>query len=172
MSGSFFRHRLIRWILCALAVTATGVAGNRDKYLAAAGPTPLRFQREVPQFNPAWLLPELDMGDEKPAQTTKSAEATETAPPANTNTGAAADQQVQPETQNTIPEEIVLPATQPLANSEPIQKQSSTGPLSSQALLRFFTRNGTNEVLVPYDIEFTPPVPGRTTGSSAVYVSE
>src|SRR5688500_3795219 len=50
-------------LVAMLGVCAGVTAGNRDKYLPAAGPVPLRFRAETPEFNPEWILGPLPMSD-------------------------------------------------------------------------------------------------------------
>jgi hypothetical protein len=137
------------------------------------------LQSEVPQFNPAWLLPELDMGNKPAANTAAPGQATAPSEPA-TNPGAESSAEAAPEGTNdeTIaPDPAVEPVAevpqqnlQTLTNDE--QNRTPAGTIALQTLLRYFTRNGTNEVLIPFDVGFTPPVPSRSGGSSATYISE
>ena len=173
MLRPLLKHNLALWICSAVTACTAINAGNRDPYLAASGPTPLRFAQEIPEFNPAWLLPELDMGDGKNAK--KAADEPKVEPEVKTE--PLTQRVVEPEKPIEVPEPVsenLSEPTQPLTNIEPPRTEPSTGPISPQMLLRYFSRGGTNEVLVPYNVEFTPPVKNKesTGGSSAIYISE
>lgn len=173
MLSPLLKQNLALWFCSAVTVCTAINAGNRDPYLAASGPTPLRFAQEIPEFNPAWLLPKLNMGDGK--ITKKAADEPKVEPEVK------AEPPAKPVIELAKPIEITEPVsentsepTQPLTNIEPPKTEASAGPISPQMLLRYFSRGGTNEVLVPYNVEFTPPVKNKesTSGSSAIYISE
>ena len=174
MVGSFFNFNLARFIVGALVVCTGLLAGNRDKYLAAAGPTPIRFQNVVPQLDPAKVLPLLQMSDVPDANSAPVAAAEVLGPELPTNWTSepelmSAGGEEEP-AQNLTPVTNGEPIFEP--NIEPVPKQNGAGGISPQMLLRYFGRNGTNEVLVPYSVDFTPPVRQSGSGSSAVYISE
>ena len=164
--------KLTIFVCCGLVI-CTAVVG-RDQYLAAAGPTPLRFRLEVARLDPAKALPRLDMGDRVvPVTTTNMAAATVTEPPVVASEGS----------ETMINQPIVAGAGEETAVSENLTANTTTSPeqklnagsgsaaISPQMLLRYF-RGGTNEVLVPYSVDFTPPVPEKGARSSAIYISE
>jgi hypothetical protein len=154
-------------LVVALGVCTGVTAGNRDKYLAAAGPLPLRFRAETPEFNPEWILGPLKMSDEpstnKPPEEVGAKEASSSAAEPGTNLVTEHSEHV---------DMVMLDPRGPASEALPAKEPGSGAPMSPQMLLRYFGRNGTNEVLVPYPLEFTPPVPTRTAESTAVYVSE
>lgn len=177
MVGSFFNFNLARlaiFVVGALVVCTGTLADSRDKYLAAAGPTPVRFQWDVPRLDPAKALPPLQMSDVVAASSAPGAPAEVFGPELPTSPAPEPDQLVvsdedEPE-QNLAPVTNVEPIFEP--NIEPVPKQNGASGISPQMLLRYFGRNGTNEVLVPYSVDFTPPVRPSGSGSSAVYISE
>jgi hypothetical protein len=161
----------VLWLVAVLGVCAGVTANNRDKYLPAAGPVPLRFRAETPEFNPEWILGPLQMSDaavtNKPPENVEPKEnisaATENGP---ANQVSEASEQIEIarfEPSEAKVDGLALPKE---------SARNSAGPISPQMFLKYFSRNGTNEVLVPYPLEFTPPVPTRTAESTAVYVSE
>ena len=173
MIGRLLKQTLPALLCSAVTLCTTVTADNRDKYLPAAGPTPLRFAVEMPEFNPAWLLPALDMGEAK--ATTKAAE--EPKPTSEVKNEGAQHPAVEPEKPIEVPNASIVGTTDPIqpnAAIEPPKTEIPIGPVSSQMLLRYFSRGGTNEILVPYNVEFTPPVKngGPGSGSSAIYISE
>jgi hypothetical protein len=156
-------------LVATLGFCAGVTAGNRDKYLPAAGPVPLRFRAETPEFNPEWILGPLQMSD---APVTNQ-------PPEKVETKETSSAAKQPGTVNEVssesePLETLDPRGPAMSTDVSLRPQTtaSAAPMSPQMLLRYFSRNGTNEVLVPYPLEFTPPVPTRTAESTAVYISE
>ena len=173
--AQLLKSRFGIWCIALLAICSGVCACDRDKYLAAAGPKPLRFASEVSEYNPAWLLPKLDMGGLAAVDVTateklidKPAEATPE-PPAEAETLKSNDV---PETNTDPRPEHAAELSQPLPADVVPSENSGIAPLSAQTLLRFFTGKGTNEVVVPYDLEFTPPVRPAGKGSSAEYISE
>ena len=164
----FIRQALSRVSVAALllGVSAGGrtFASDGEKYLAAAGPTPIRILMEAPRLDPTKALPRLRMSDAvKPVKAALAAQPNareaivnrlETAEPA-TGSGELISMQALPTTTN---------------NETP--KQEPTTQVSPQMLLRYFSRGGTNEVLVPYTVDFTPPVPRKGGDSKAVYIVE
>ena len=165
--SSFFNIRFAALFL----VIGTGVlATGGDRYLATAGPTPLRFQWDLPQLDPARLLPPLPMSDAIAATNTpgvpqSASEALKSVPAGNEAQAVATDNYGNVDMTSLEP---ILPAT----DSETPPPQNTVNQISPQMLLRYFSRNGTNEVLVPYSVDFTPPVPTRTGNSSAQYISK
>src|SRR5687768_12800913 len=142
MLSPLLKHNLALWFCSAVTACTAINAGNRDPYLAASGPTPLRFALEIPEFNPAWLLPELDMGDGKNVK--KAAD--EAKVEAEVKSEPSAQTVVEPEKPIEVPEPVSenpSEPTQPLANIEPPKTETSAGPISPQMLLRYFSRGGT-----------------------------
>jgi hypothetical protein len=174
MMGPFKKYKLTRCLMGVLLICSGMVVHSRDQYLAAAGPTPLRFQLEVLRLDPAKALPPLSMGDQVTATNTNNAtkvinaETTSLTPPA---------EHLPSGTQTTLspnnPSAPVDESNNAISNWEPLPEQANTGSgiASPQMLLRYF-RGGTNEVVVPYSVDFTPPVRDHRTDSSAEYISE
>ena len=174
MSRHFYKFILRRFLTGALAVCTGVIANSRDEYLAAAGPTPLRFRLEVARLDPAKALPPLKMGNEASTNAmvitnTVSAELPGNAAPGPDGSVSGSNTITVPEGAPTTPEEPIYAN----ASLQPMQPQSNSqmNPISPQMLLRYF-RNGTNEVLVPYTVDFTPPVRESHGESSAIYISE
>ena len=140
-------------------------ASDREKYLAAAGPTPIRILAEAPRLDPMKALPRLRMFDAEQVKVAETPQvpAKEQAvnPVAVPNDGSSINIQMVP----TQP----LP---PMTNNESEPSQEPAPQVSPQMLLRYFTRGGTNEVLVPYTVDFTPPMPRQNGDSKAVYISQ
>lgn len=160
----------IKFAAVLLLIGTGALATDGDMYLAVAGPTPLRFQWELPQLDPARLLPPLQMSDagtptNAPAVVVPQS-ASEAHKPATTNNEG---QELTPHANGNV-DMTALEPLMPAANSE-ATPQNVANQISPQVLLRYFSRNGTNEVLVPYSVDFTPPVPPRTGDSSATYMS-
>ena len=153
-------------LLLGVGASASLLASDGDKYLAAAGPTPIRLLAEVPRLDPMKALPRLRMSD-----AVQIAKATETIQlPVKEQAVSAVSAQA-----NESPTNIEIVPTQPLppmTNNEMEPKPESAPQVSPQMLLRYFSRGGTNEVLVPYPVDFTPPMPRSSEGSKAVYISQ
>lgn len=164
----------------ALRVLGVALAGASvmagGGYLATVGPSPIRFAPVVPRYDPGKVLPPLDMGDAPEIETTetltteKTDDATAGSEPTPTIDGTAARIET---TQPPPPESIVItPQSQPqFPEVRPGQNE-----ITPQMLLRYFTNEGTNaigkEVLVPLQVEFTPPAPASAGAkSSATYLS-
>src|SRR5688500_1679176 len=170
MVGSFLNFNLARLIAGAIVVCTGAVANNWDGYLAAAGPTPIRLQWEVPRLDPAKALPPLQMSDAM--ATGGGPEATaEVLGPERPASPVPEPEQLVANGENE-PAQNVTPITRIEPNLEPAPKQNEASEILPQMLLRYFGRNGTNEVLVPYSVDFTPPVRSPGSGSSATYISE
>lgn len=153
-------------------VVGTGMfAADRDMYLAAAGPTPLRFQWDLPQLDPARLLPPLQMSDKVAGTNAAPQTVTESRKPVDFQSEAHEPREgpvnANQDAVMTVPE-MSMPVAAEAAETKP----NGVNQISPQVLLRYFSRNGTNEVLVPYSVDFTPPVPARTGDSSAIYISK
>lgn len=165
--SSFFKIRSVALFL----VIGTGVlATGGDRYLATAGPTPLRFQWDLPQLDPARLLPPLPMSDAIAATNTPAASVPQSASEAlKSGTGNEAPAVATDNYGN-----VDMTSLEPIltATDGETPPQNTVNQISPQMLLRYFSRNGTNEVLVPYSVDFTPPVPRRTGDSSAQYISK
>jgi hypothetical protein len=165
--GNLTKIKSALLLIAALGFCAGVTAGNRDKYLPAAGPVPLRFRAETPEFNPEWILGPLQMSDAPVTnQPPEKVEAKETSSAETGTVNEVSDDRERVETLD--------PRGPAMATDVSLRPQTtaSAAPMSPQMLLRYFGRNGTNEVLVPYPLEFTPPVPRRTAESTAVYISE
>ena len=150
-------------------LVGTGMfAADRDMYLAAAGPTPLRFRWDLPQLDPARLLPPLQMSDKVAATNAAPQTVTETQKPVDFQSEAHEVPAIaNGDTMTTVPQTAMS-----FAAEEAKTKPNVVNQISPQILLRYFSGNGTNEVLVPYPVDFTPPVPTRTGDSSATYISK
>ena len=165
--NSFIRILLSRVVLGALLLGMTaGVttrASDREKYLAAAGPTPIRLLIEAPRLDPMKALPRLRMSN-----------AVEPVKAVQTTEGSVKEQVVGPPLAVNSEMNLIEPfePLPPATTNETAPKQEPTAQVSPQMLLRYFSRNGTNEVLVPYSVDFTPPVPRRSGDSKAVYISQ
>ena len=172
MTGCF--KGLTIFVYSALAICTAVIGESRDPYLAAGGPTPLRFRLEVARLDPAKALPPLGMGDRvAPVATTNAAPTTVTEPPVGKS--ETSESLIDPAMIVGAVEEAVVSENVP-ANTTTFPEQkpgggSSSGGISPQMLLRYF-QGGTNEVLVPYSVDFTPPVPEKGARSSATYISE
>jgi hypothetical protein len=163
--GNLTKIKSALLLVAMFGVCAGVTAGNRDKYLPAAGPVPLRFRAETPEFNPEWILGPLPMSDAPVTnQPPDKVEAKETSLPATEAGNVVSDDS----------EHVLDPRGLAMSTDLTLRPQAvgSAAPLSPQMLLRYFRGNGTNEVLVPYPLEFTPPVPTRTAESTAIYISE
>lgn len=161
--SSFFKHTILLelfvtgWLVCA-----SNAADQRYMYLAVCGPTPVRFQTLMPEYDPAKVLPALQMSDTpftnsvpaeiKPAQVATPAPAPEPAPVAVTPP----------------PPEITLPVEPPVP-AVPEQKPD-LNQITPQMLLRYFRQDGAKEIVIPAPLEFTPPTPSSDR-SSATYSS-
>ena len=164
--GNLTKIKSALLLLAALGFCAGATAGNRDKYLPAAGPAPLRFRAETPEFNPEWILGPLQMSD---APVTNTPPEKVELKEASKETGSM--NEVSDDSEHVVTLDPRGPAMSTDLSLRP-QTTASAAPMSPQLLLRYFGGNGTNEVLVPYPLEFTPPVPTRTAESTAIYVSE
>ena len=166
--GNLTKIKSALLLVVMVGFVAEVTAGNRDKYLPAAGPVPLRFRAETPEFNPEWILGPLQMSDAPLTnQPPEKVEAKETS---SVGIEAGSVNEVSDGS-----EQVTLDARGPaMATNVSLRPQATSlaAPISPQMLLRYFSGNGTNEVLVPYPLEFTPPVPTRTAESTAIYVSE
>jgi hypothetical protein len=163
----FIRVFLSRVVFCALLLGMTAgapmLASDREKYLAAAGPTPIRLLIEAPRLNPMKALPRLRMSSAiEPVKAVQTIEAS-----TREQVAGRIDVVTEPATANSEMN-LIEPAT----NNETAPKQGPAAQVSPQMLLRYFSRSGTNEVLVPYSVDFTPPVPRRSGDSKAVYISQ
>ena len=152
-------------LLLGFAASVSMFASDREKYLAAAGPTPIRLLAEAPRLDPMKALPRLRMFDaeqvkvaERPQVPVKEQAVNPVAVPTD---GSSINIEIAPNQP--------LP---PMTNNESEPKQEPAAQLSPQMLLRYFTRGGTNEVLVPYTVDFTPPMPRQNGDSKAVYISQ
>lgn len=169
----FLKSALARYFLGALALSTAVIASNRDKYLAAVGPTPLRFQQVVPRLDPAKALPPLQMSDA--ALVVRASDNATNAAPETFSPQVQIEPQVYvsgSEASNDSSAEALFQPLHPATHAGPTQPQNAANLISPQVLLRYFSRNGTNEVLVPYSVDFTPPVPTTGGSSSAIYISE
>jgi hypothetical protein len=167
--GTIFK---IKFAALFLLISTGVLATDRDMYLATAGPTPLRFQWDLPQLDPARLLPALPMSDAGAATNASAAVVPQSAPEAQKPTTTSNEAQEVTTDANGNVDMTALEPGMPANNNEGISQQNVAHQISPQVLLRYFSRNGTNEVLVPYSVDFTPPVPSRTGDSSATYISK
>lgn len=179
--GSFsLTKRLIGPVLALSLLWPSALAGNRNMYLAATGPAPLRFAATLAQYNPARVLPLLDLGDAPKTnvvETTRSTEMT-----LDTSSLLEAVPPVPPR-ENVSMEPVSIPAEQPIITPEgsiPPEVKPGQSQITPQMLLRYFNRDGTQagskEVVVPMPVEFTPPGPVNSPAtpankSSALYLS-
>ena len=164
--SSFFKIKAaVLYLLMGIGAFAT----DRDMYLAAAGPTPLRFQWDLPRLDPARLLPPLQMSDNVAATNTPAGLTAQSAPEIRKPVSIDEAQIVGTPNDGNVEMTSIEPVS-PTADAQ--TQQNPPNQISPQMLLRYFGRNGTNEVLVPYSVDFTPPVPRRTGDSSAVYISK
>jgi hypothetical protein len=174
MTGCFKNVGLTSSVIIALVISTAVIGGSRDQYLAAAGPTPLRFRLEVPRLDPAKALPPLGMGERPAPLANTNAEPVAVAEPPVTN-----DEGVETmlEPVKTIESEANSGAVanlRPETQGWPDQNagyESGSSMVAPQMLLRYF-QGGTNEVLVPFSVDFTPPVRTERRESSAIYKSE
>ena len=153
-------------LLLGTAAGASMLASDREKYLAAAGPTPIRLLSEAPRLDPMKALPRLRMSD-----AVESLKAPEPTQPGAREAGANAIGAPQ-EQSRTSTEVTLLQPLPAMTNNETAPIQEPAPQVSPQMLLRYFSSGGTNEVLVPYAVDFTPPVPRRSGDSKAVYISQ
>ena len=162
--GHLFKNTLTRLFLGVILIHTVVFADDREMYLAATGPTPLRFRLETERLDPEKALPPLRMEDPKPAVPSTNAEPIAVERTAETPATAAPVEYTLQGATNV--QEIESP---PMSEAPKLNQMNSVSP---QMLLRYFTKGGTNEVLIPYPVEFTPPVPVRSSGSSAQYISD
>jgi hypothetical protein len=161
-------NQVRRLIISALLMCAGTVAGEKHKYLAVAGPTPLRFRVATLQYDPGKVLPPLKMADAPITNTVETVTASEPSaskpvePPAVTSEPAA------PVHTAPVMPQVSTPTPEP--NTPEARSESSQ--MTPQMLLRYFNKDGTREVVVPTTVEFTPPPPASSgSRSSAVYTS-
>ena len=180
MVGSLsITKRLAQMSLLALGIALAGasvMAGGG--YLATVGPSPIRFAPIVPRYDPEKVLPPLDMGDAPATDATDTVTTEKTRDAAATTEPSAGevsdDTAVRHETaQPPRPESIVVT---PQAQPQFPEVRPGQYEITPQMLLRYFTNDGTNslgkEVLVPLQVEFTPPAPASSGNkSSATYLS-
>jgi hypothetical protein len=158
-------------LIGALLVCAETSADDKWKYLTVNDPVPIRFMAATQEYDPANVLPPLEMGDDFEVEAVETiARPVEPAaikePEAQATEQTNSPQPKAPEVTANVPIETTPtpPATFPEARAEPSQ-------MTPQMLLRYFNHNGTREVLVPSAVEFTPPAPQSGGRSSAVYSS-
>jgi hypothetical protein len=176
--GSFSLFRPLGFVVLGATLVCAGVlAGNNGNYLAAMGPSPLRFRAAAPVYDAGMVLPALDMGYATETNVVEKLPTATRVTEMNEGTGftPVETESPQPVTKSTPP---------PGATSVPETYNSEVKPAQSQItpqmLLRYFKQNGTTdggtgaskEVMMP--MEFTPPAPAAGTTpskSSATYLS-
>lgn len=163
--GHIFKDSLTRLFLGVVLIHTVVFANDREMYLAATGPTPLRFRFETERLDAEKALPPLRMEDPKPVVPSTNAEPIAVEQNAETSAAAAP-------VEYTLQGATNVQAVESAPISEAPPKLNQMNSVSPQMLLRYFTKGGTNEVLIPYPVEFTPPVPVRSSGSSAQYISD
>ena len=164
-------NQVRRLIIGALLISAGTLAGEKQNYLAAIGPTQLRFRVAQPEYDPAKVLPPLKMSDTPATNTVETETVTQpenpvASRPAET-TAVAPEQTGTPEVSTSIPVQNT-PPPQPQQMTPEARTESSQ--MTPQMLLRYFSKDGNREVILPVAVEFAPPPP-RGNGSSAVYTS-
>ena len=150
-------------LLLGIPAGVSLLASDWEKYLAAVGPTPIRLLSEAPRLNPMKALPRLRMSDA--VEVVTAAEPQPVTKEAIVRSSGASNEEP-----GTSPEITLMEPLPSVTNNEPAMRQEPAAQVSPQMLLRYFTGNGTNEVLVPYSVDFTPPVPRRSGDSKAVYI--
>lgn len=160
-------------VLAAGLACGTITAEDKGNYLAVSGPKPLRFQAVLPQYDPASVLPPLDMGDRTDLRSGTNVTDSVKASASPVNEISQLPPEPPAESQSIIPDLPAQPA-QP-ASFDPVnlpEPKPATSQLTPQMLLRYFPGDGNKEVLVPAGVDFTPPAPATPPGrSSATYTS-
>jgi hypothetical protein len=148
-----------------LSLLSSTVLAGGGSYLAKIGPGPLRFQPAAMRFNPAMVLPPLDMGNGTGGNDHSSSN--------NSFTNAVAEIEALSGVSDQIPPSLFPVETEavspPLIISSGVTPAPAPSELTPQVLLRYFTTNSAAETIVAPNVPFTPPVPNR--GSSAIYIS-
>src|SRR5262245_44384036 len=126
-------------------------------YLARIGPTPLRFRSAVRE-NPAATLPPLQIPDESP------------------NLLVDENDEGEPQQENPEQKQSVLA---PLPDLSAVPQSAVTnappalqGTMVPQMLLQYFNYATNHGAFISAPVEFTPPGPPITRGSSATYISQ
>jgi hypothetical protein len=154
-------------ILGTCLICAGAVAGEKHDYLAMVGPAPLRFQAATVQYDPGNVLPPLKMSDTPATNVVETVtKPAQVLVPTPETTPVLPEHTTPPELPTRPPVESTVP-TPPSAASSETRPDSQMTP---QMLLRYFSKDGSREVLVPTGVEFTPPPPSSGR-SSATYSS-
>jgi hypothetical protein len=164
-------NRVRRLIIAALLASAGTLAGEKQNYLAAIGPAPIRFHVARPEYDPAKVLPPLKMADAPATNAVESVTPPEPIGDKRMETPAVATEQaVAPGAAVSAPMEST---SQPQAQTTTPESRPEPSQMTPQMLLRYFSKDGTREIFVPVPLEFTPPPPATGNGSrsSAVYIS-
>src|SRR5687768_10859022 len=133
----FFSRVSLGTLLLGITASVSIFASDREKYLAAVGPTPIRLLSEAPRLDPMKALPRLRMFDAEQVKVTGTPQVPvkEQAvnPVAAPTDGSSINIEIGP----------TQPVT-PMTNNESDPRQEPAQQFSPQMLLRYFTRGGTN----------------------------
>jgi hypothetical protein len=149
--GLFYRFGIA--LVSAALVYAGPPAGAG--YLARIGPSVLRFRPTAAPVDPAKVLPPLQMTDEGNPATTADEDNDSPSDPER-NAQESANDLLEP---SVAPDDSTAVTNAPPAHVVP------------QLLMHYFGNSTNKEAVVSPPVEFTPPGPPLSRGSSATYIS-